>query len=156
MTSLMNPPPTLIVALASSWYLTGVIWFVQVVHYPLFAGVGAAGFRDYHTAHTRLTTPVVAAPMLAELLAAALAIRGVPGVPARLSWAGLALAAAAWGSTAMVQVPLHARLAAGFDGAAHDALVATNLGRAALWTAHALVATVQLACWARVAGRAEA
>lgn len=35
--------------------MVGLIWFVQVVHYPLFASVGADGFTDYETAHRRRT-----------------------------------------------------------------------------------------------------
>ena len=31
--------------LASTLAMVGLIWFVQVVHYPLFEKVGAGGFR---------------------------------------------------------------------------------------------------------------
>jgi hypothetical protein len=137
--------------------MTGLIWFVQVVHYPLFARVGAEGFAAYHAAHARGTTLVVAAPMIVELAAAgSLALRPVVGVPSWLSWAGFALALAVWGSTMAVQVPLHERLSAGFDGEAHAALVVSNVFRAVLWTGHALVATCQLSEWAaalQTAGR---
>ena len=30
--------------LAATLFMVGVIWFVQVVHYPLFAKVGATAF----------------------------------------------------------------------------------------------------------------
>jgi hypothetical protein len=53
---------------ASTLVMVGVIWFVRVVHYPLFEQVGKAAFAAYETAHARLTTWVVAPTMLVEAL----------------------------------------------------------------------------------------
>ena len=39
-----------IVHVLATWFMTGVIWFVQVVHYPLMARVGAEGFAAYERA----------------------------------------------------------------------------------------------------------
>jgi hypothetical protein len=47
--------------------MTGLIWFVQVVHYPLFARVGGDGYREYQIEHMRRTGWVVGPAMLAEL-----------------------------------------------------------------------------------------
>jgi len=47
--------------------LVGLIWFVQIVAYPLFARVGADAFPAYHEAHARLITFVVAPLMVLEL-----------------------------------------------------------------------------------------
>ncbi len=47
-------------------FMVGVIWFVQVVHYPLFSRVGDSGFAAYSGAHSRLTGFVVGPPMLVE------------------------------------------------------------------------------------------
>ena len=117
-------------------FMTGVIWFVQVVHYPLFARTGAAGFADYERDHARRTSWVVGPAMTLELLLAlALAARG-----GAAAWAGLALLAVIWLSTALVQVPLHRRLQGGFDAAAHRRLVRTNWLRTAAWTLRAALA----------------
>jgi hypothetical protein len=117
-------------------FMTGVIWFVQVVHYPLFARTGVVGFADYERDHARRTGWVVGPAMTLELLLAlALAARG--GMAA---WAGLALLAVIWLSTALVQVPLHRRLQGGFDAAAHRRLVRTNWLRTAAWTLRAALA----------------
>ena len=95
----------------STLTLTGLIWFVQVVHYPLFAEVGRANFQAYEREHRRRTGWVVGAPILIELVtSAALVVRPPPGVPGALTWIGLALAVAITVSTALVQGPLHARL----------------------------------------------
>lgn len=128
----------LVANLAAAWFLAGLIWTVQVVHYPLFAGVGTDRFAAYESAHARLITLVVGPAMLAEL-AAALALVAVRprAVPAWAAWACLAMLAVTWISTAAVQVPLHARLSQGFDAEAHGRLVATNWIRTACWTGRA-------------------
>lgn len=41
----------LITHAAATLWMTGLIWFVQVVHYPLFALVGSTGFAAYESAH---------------------------------------------------------------------------------------------------------
>jgi hypothetical protein len=37
--------------------MTGVIWIVQTVHYPLFALLGRDGFGEYAREHQRRITP---------------------------------------------------------------------------------------------------
>ncbi|MDQ5964129.1 MAG: hypothetical protein QG625_283 [Cyanobacteriota bacterium erpe_2018_sw_39hr_WHONDRS-SW48-000098_B_bin.30] len=32
---------------AATWFMTGLIWFVQVIHYPLYARIGEAEFAVY-------------------------------------------------------------------------------------------------------------
>ena len=49
----------LLACLASTLFMTGLIWFVQVVHYPLFSEVEPGDFLRYHAAHPRRTTRVV-------------------------------------------------------------------------------------------------
>ena len=38
----------LLVSLATTIFMTGLIWFVQVVHYAMFANVGLDPFTAYH------------------------------------------------------------------------------------------------------------
>lgn len=56
----------LLAHVAATLFMVGVIWFVQVVHYPLFPRVGPEKFSLYLEAHSRLTTYVVGSPMLVE------------------------------------------------------------------------------------------
>ena len=123
---------------AATLFMTGVIWFVQIVHYPLFGRVGAAEFPAYEREHARRTGRVVGPAMVVELLLAlALTTRG-----GALVWAGLALLGVIWASTAFVQVPLHRRLERGADVAAQRRLVRTNWIRTAAWTARDVIAIV--------------
>lgn len=125
---------------AATWAMTGLIWFVQVVHYPLMRGVGVAGFAAYHEAHSRLTTLVVAPLMLVEASTAIwLAVVRPVSVPA--AWIGVGLLAIVWGVTFFVSVPRHTQLGLGFDAAVVDSLVVTNWIRTLGWTARAFVAS---------------
>jgi hypothetical protein len=135
----------LVAALASALFMTGLIWFVQVVHYPLFGAVGSGSFPEYHRRHAALTTLVVGMPMLVELGASVGLVAMRPaGASTWLVWASLLLVLGVFGSTALVQVPLHERLSGGFEVGAHRALVASNAVRAILWTAHSGVLLVLL------------
>ena len=123
--------------LASTLFMTGLIWFVQVVHYPLFSRVEPSAFNRYHADHTRLTTWVVLGPMTVELLTSVLMLYyRPPGTTSALVWAGLAAAILTWASTAVVQVPLHGRLSIGFDAFTQRSLVLSNSARVAAWTVH--------------------
>ena len=41
---------------AATLFMTGVIWIVQTVHYPLFARVGRDEFREYARTRSFLLT----------------------------------------------------------------------------------------------------
>jgi hypothetical protein len=133
----------LLVHAAATWAMTGLIWFVQVVHYPLLRGVGAAGFTPYHQAHSRLTTLVVGPLMLVEAASAIwIALERTPSVPA--AWVGIGLLVLVWGATFFVSVPRHTLLGSGFDAAVVDSLVATNWIRTLAWSARAVLASWML------------
>ena len=126
---------------AATMYLTGLIWFVQVVHYPLFSGVGENGFPAYEHDHVRRTSRVVMLPMLIEAgctVALAFTLRSAP--TAWMAWLGLGLLIAIWCSTAVLQVPCHHRLASGYAPATIERLVRTNWIRTWGWTARAVLA----------------
>ena len=134
----MSWPTVFAVHYAATLFMAGVIWVVQVVHYPLFARVGAAGYAAYQAGHVRLIAYVVTPVMLLELATAvawgaAFAKRG----PAGAAWVNLAGLAVIWGSTALLQVPAHGRLAEGFDAAAHRRLLDTNWIRTIVWSLRA-------------------
>jgi hypothetical protein len=135
---------TLLMHAGATCAMAGLIWFVQVVHYPLFGAVDTATFPAYHRAHLRLTTLVVGPLMLAEA-GAAIAILAFRLSSSSQSWAGVVLLAIAWGATMFLSVPRHDELAYGFSTSAHAALVATNWVRTVAWTARAALALTMVA-----------
>ncbi len=119
--------------------MTGLIWFVQVVHYPLFAEVGGPVFAAYERRNTRLTTFVVGPAMLVEVLSA-VALLVLAPESRTLAAVGLLLLVTIWLSTFFVQVPCHRALERGFDARVHRRLVSSNWIRTAGWSLRAAVA----------------
>lgn len=126
--------------ITATLYMTGLIWFVQIVHYPLFSRVGNAEFPAYEQRHTVLTTWVVGPPMLVEGITALILFWLRPGgVTGAQLWIGVGLLAVIWISTAFVQVPCHDVLSQEFDKTAHQRLVRTNWLRTLAWSSRALL-----------------
>lgn len=126
--------------------LVGLIWTIQIVHYPLFRRVGEDAYPAYQAGHVRRISIVVAPLMLAELATAVLLVLVPTDVPPALAWIGLALVGVIWISTALLQAPLHARLEQGFDARTHRRLVATNWIRTLAWTARGAIVLAMWGC----------
>lgn len=135
----------LVIQAIASGAMCGIIWFVQAVHYPLFARVGGDE-RGFASENQRRTGSVVIPFMFLEgATAAALAWAPPPGIPPLIAGAGAAAVVMLWLSTALVQMPLHARLAR--DGHAAEVvtrLVRSNWLRTILWTLRAVLAAWML------------
>jgi hypothetical protein len=131
---------------AATLFMTGFIWIVQTVHYPLFALVGRDGFREYAREHQRRITPVVGVAMPVEAVTGVLLLFFTPdGVDRGLLVLCAILLLPIWLSTAFLQVPAHHRLSSGFDERAAARLVRTNWLRTALWSARSALILVVLA-----------
>jgi len=126
---------------AATWFMVGVIWYAQIVHYPLLARVGPDSFAAYQAPNMARTGWVVIPAMVTEVTTA-LAILWHPptGVLPCLPPAGLGLIVLIWTSTFLLQVPRHKVLTRGFDEEAHRFLVRSNWIRTAAWTARGVVA----------------
>lgn len=131
--------PVETVHLAATLALAAVLllWVVQLAIYPLFGAVGREGFPSYHRLYAARISLVVGPLMPAEAVTAALLWLG--GVRGTGFLVALGLLALAWISTLGVQVPLHRRLAAGYDERAGRWLVRTNWVRTLAWTARAVL-----------------
>lgn len=119
-----------------SWALFGLIWIVQLVHYPSFRYVAMDRFAAFHQHHTRSISFIVLPLMLAEL-----------GLGITLVWQSdldwryiiaLVMVGLIWVSTFLIQVPDHNALGQGKDDRLIERLVKTNWIRTILWTAKAL------------------
>ena len=126
---------------ASTLYMLGLIYFVQLVHYPLFALVGPKYYLDYHQKHVFWTTWAVGPAMILEALTSGALLllslnqeaigqaaisQDVMSLNQSTLWMGLLLLLVIWLSTALLQVPCHNRLVNGFDPKMHHRLVKTN------------------------------
>lgn len=133
----------LLLQVVSTLAMTGLIWFVQIVHYPLFNRVGRESFTEYERVHQTRTTRVVAPTMLVEAVTAALLLACRPaGVTMWATVLGAVLLVTVWLSTFLWQVPAHAKLGEAFSVNVHQWLVQSNWVRTVGWTARGL-----LVCW---------
>ncbi len=128
------------VHLVSTLLMVGIIWFVQIVHYPLMVQVGSLQFHEYARLHQLRTTFVVSGPMLLEIGTAILLFSWYPAL--RSSWSFLAAAVLLviiWASTIFWQAPLHRALLAGYDERRIRLLVSTNWPRTLAWSLRAIL-----------------
>lgn len=136
---------TLLIQVATTWAMTGIIWFVQLVQYPSFAQVDSASFEAFHRHHSAAISVLVGPLMIAEALSAVAFL----WAPLRAQqtwqiWFGIGLLAIIWASTFLLQVPAHTRLGSGFDEATWRTLVSTNWIRTLAWTARAVLVSYWL------------
>jgi hypothetical protein len=117
--------------------LAGLIWTIQLVHYPLFALIGALEWPHYEAEHQRRITRLVAPLMLANV-GLGLAVLAEDASASRVLNASLAIGI--FIATGLLFAPMHRRLETHASTAAVRLLVRANWARTAAWTAQVLVA----------------
>jgi hypothetical protein len=127
---------TLILNLVLASFLCGLIWTIQLVHYPGFMKVGKQGFIDYQAFHMRSITVIVGPMMVLELMAATwLAVQGGFNP---INWgiiSSLVIVVALWAITFFGASPVHYNLYNnGYDPELIRKLVNINWSRTILWT----------------------
>jgi hypothetical protein len=128
-----------------TWYLVGLIWTIQRLHYPLFAHISQDVFIRYEEMHVLWITPIVAPAMVVELATGALLLRSTSWyLSTSERWLCFALILIIWGSTFFIQTPLHSRLMQEHSLTTIRSLVITNWIRTIAWTARGLVLTLPL------------
>lgn len=126
--------------------MVGVIWMVQVVHYPMSAEYSAVAPVRAVVDHQRRITPVVGPFVAAESVTALILLVDRPPTMGTLAaWTAAALLGVALLSTIAIQVPVHGRLAEGHDDELARRLITTNWLRTAAWTARGLILAAVLA-----------
>ena len=153
----------LIAQIMASTAMATIAWFVQIVHYPLFAllqshgsetpgftGMSPVAAQDYHTENLRRTRPIVRVPMVVEAASATWLVFFPPAaVDHGATILGLVLIVIVILSTALVQVPLHESLRSGDAplDTVHRLVRSTRI-RTAAWTARAMLAAWMIHAWA--------
>lgn len=130
----------LVISTAATWGMVGLIWVVQVVHYPMLAEMSALAPITAAVDHQRRISWVVGPLMAAEGVTALALLVDRPGTMGWLSaWSAATFLGVALLSTVAIQVPLHARLAAAHDAEVARRLISTNWVRTVVWTARGVV-----------------
>lgn len=130
----------LVISTLATWGMIGLIWLIQIVHYPMLALYSEAVPAGAAAAHARRITPIVGPLMATEGITALLLMAAPPeGISWLVTWGAGTLLAVALGATIVFAVPSHSKLADGHDGAAVDRLIRTNWIRTAAWTARGIL-----------------
>jgi hypothetical protein len=131
-------------------FASGIESYVFAIAYPGFALVGAREFVAIHTLHAERITFLIGPALLIAFGANALLVFERPiQVPLWLTLTAATLGAVVLAYTALVAVPLHARLGAGQDAGAIASLNATEWIRALATFAQAACDVAMLWCVAR-------
>ncbi len=127
-----------VIHLVATFFMTGVIWIIQLVHYPSFRFVSSEGFLKFSEFHQSSITWVVGPMMVVELLTG---LYLWLHQPTSLVWPLLCfLTLLIWLSTFFLSVPLHTQLiVSGYDLALIDKLVSTNWPRTLFWSLRSLI-----------------
>lgn len=136
----------LVVSAAATWAMAGVIWTMQLVHYPQLGELSALRPATAAANHQRRITWVVGPLMAAEGVTALMLLFARPSTMSTASaWAAAALLGLALASTVLVQVPHHGRLSAGHDDGLVRDLIRFNWIRTAAWTMRAVLLAAVIA-----------
>ena len=133
-----NSRTLLVIHLAATLFMVGLIWTIHYVHYPLFAYVGESTYASFQAAHVERIGKLLFVPWLTEgitligvLALAFLGTHKVLRVPAVINGAAMAVVLVISG---FWSAPAHAKLADGFDTSIHGQLMTVNLIRTLAWT----------------------
>lgn len=125
---------------ACSLFMTGLIWFVQIVHYPLFHSVPKAEFKEYEHWHRWRTSSVVLPIMFIELVTSFwLLLTNLNSTQRPTILSGALFVVVIWVSTIFLQMPIHFKLQTGKDTERIKQLVSSNWIRTVSWTARSIL-----------------
>jgi hypothetical protein len=110
--------------------MSGICWFVQIVHYPLFREIPRADFPHYSKKNF-ITRRVVGPAMVLELGSAIWLLYTQYSL---LLLVNMALLGMIWASTTLFQMPLHRKLSKKANPEHMAQLVSSNWIRTICWT----------------------
>lgn len=113
--------------------MTGVIWTIQIVHYPFFHCVDKQNYSEHMDEHRKKISFIVLPVMLAELGTAIGLVLMDSSFDVEFA-IGLIILTFIWISTALLQVPSHSKLANGYSSSEVNRLVKYNWIRTILWS----------------------
>jgi uncharacterized membrane protein len=130
----------LVISTVAACAMVGLIWMVQVVHYPMLATYSALAPATAAMDHQKRISRVVGPLMVAEAVTALILLFDRPATMSGLSaWVAAGLLGVGLLSTVLLQVPLHTRLAEHHDADAARQLIVSNWVRTTAWTARGVL-----------------
>ena len=120
----------------SCLFLCGLIWVIQIVHYPSFDYISEEKFVFFQQFHVKSISKIVLPMMLVELITGLILLIKNMHV---LMIINLCLLFLTWGLTLFLSMPLHKKLLKGYNKKPINKLIITNWPRTFLWTLRGLI-----------------
>ena len=133
----------LIIHLIATSVMVGVIWIIQLVHYPSFHFIELKQYTTFQRFHMSRISYVVIPAMLTELFTLILIIISMDQIDT-LVLASAILLILIWLITALFFSGVHQKLTLGYDQTVVDKLVKLNWGRTLLWTLRLLLISIYM------------
>jgi len=133
----------LILHLTATSVMVGVIWVIQLVHYPSFHFVELKQYNTFQRFHMSRISYVVIPAMLTELFTLFLIVISMDQIDT-LVLASAILLIFIWLMTAVFFSGVHQKLTLGYDQTVVDKLVKLNWGRTLLWTLRLLLISIYM------------
>jgi hypothetical protein len=123
----------LVTNLAVTLFLTGLVWELQVVQFPLMLHAAELDFPDYVKYQRTRNTLLMAPVMLIELITGGWLLAD-PHLPHRDLFHAALLILIIWTVTFASIVPIHSKLVRGYDQRLLRTLIRRNWIRTACWS----------------------
>ena len=132
--------------LVLSFIALGLIWTIQLVHYPSMKYIPKDRFPEYHNFHS-IRISILAIPlMFAELVTSIILLyQNLNNAIQTIFIVNLILVLLIWLSTFLIQVPLHNVLSKEKNTEKLSKLIFSNWIRTILWTARSILMILFLA-----------
>ena len=128
----------LVIHLVATSIMVGVIWVIQLVHYPSFHFIELKQYTIFQRFHMSRISYVVVPAMLTELFTLIFLIIFMDKIDTLVTVSGLLLIII-WLMTAVFFSGVHQKLTSGYDKTVVNSLVKLNWGRTLLWTLRLLL-----------------
>jgi hypothetical protein len=128
----------LVIHLVATSIMVGVIWVIQLVHYPSFHFIESKQYTIFQRFHMSRISYVVVPAMLTELSTLIFLIIFMDQIDTLVTVSGLLLIII-WLMTAVFFSGVHQKLTSGYDKTVVNSLVKLNWGRTLLWTLRLLL-----------------
>ena len=133
----------LIIHLIATSVMVGVIWIIQLVHYPSFHFIERNQYTTFQRFHMSRISYVVIPAMVTELFTLILIIISIDQVNLIILTSALLLIVI-WLMTAVFFSGVHQKLTLGYDQAVVEKLIKLNWGRTLLWTLRLLIISIYI------------
>ena len=132
--------------LVLAFIAVGLIWTIQLVHYPSMRFIPKERFVEYHNFHS-IRISFLAVPLMVTELGTSLILfyQNYNNAIQTIFLINLVIVVLIWLSTFLIQVPLHNALSKEKQSEKLSKLICTNWIRTILWTARSILMILFLA-----------